>query len=99
MIGPGRATFFSSFPRKRESRASDVRLPWPPAPELVEGRGGDEREATCVGPKKAIQFGGWQHSGFKRATLARLHLEAHIKTNRRPANRLGLSIDVQRSGQ
>jgi predicted small lipoprotein YifL len=33
---------FSSFPRKREFRASDVRLLLEPRPELVEGRGGDD---------------------------------------------------------
>lgn len=36
-----------------------------------------------------------QDMGFYVATLARLHLEANIESNREPANRLCLSIDVQ----
>jgi hypothetical protein len=36
-----------------------------------------------------------QDMGYYVATLARLHLEANIESNREPANRLCLSIDVQ----
>jgi hypothetical protein len=36
-----------------------------------------------------------QDMGFYVATLARLHLESNIPSNREPANRLCLSIDVQ----
>jgi hypothetical protein len=36
-----------------------------------------------------------QDMGHYVATLARLHLEANIQSNREPANRLCLSIDVQ----
>ena len=36
-----------------------------------------------------------QDMGFYVATLARVHLEANIKSDREPANRLCLSIDVQ----
>ena len=36
-----------------------------------------------------------QDMGFYVATLGRLHLEANIESNREPANRLCLSIDVQ----
>lgn len=36
-----------------------------------------------------------QDMGFYVATLARLHLEANIQSDREPANRLCLSIDVQ----
>lgn len=33
--------------------------------------------------------------GFYVATLARLHLDANIESNREPVNRLCLSIDIQ----
>jgi hypothetical protein len=36
-----------------------------------------------------------QDMGFYVATLARVHLESNIRSNREPANRLCLSIDVQ----
>lgn len=36
-----------------------------------------------------------ENMGFYVATLARLHLEQNIQSNRTPANRLCLSIDVQ----
>jgi len=36
-----------------------------------------------------------QDMGFYVATLARVHLESNIRSNREPTNRLCLSIDVQ----
>lgn len=36
-----------------------------------------------------------RNTGLYVATLARMHVDAHVHTNREPANRLCMSIDVQ----